>query len=104
MVRAHPRAGGENQSTVIWESSTRWLIPARAGKTQAQASFVETVTAHPRAGGENQPVHVEVMGIAGSSPRGRGKQTPGEYLSPTDGLIPARAGKTRSMPADGLGW
>ena len=30
----------------------------------------------------------------GSSPRGRGKHGPGEYLSPNDGLIPARAGKT----------
>ena len=112
---AHPRAGGENW-TGTWDGvsgfgssprgrgkhalsggtrATERLIPARAGKTSPRSSRAWSISAHPRAGGENlEDTHVGHVD-AGSSPRGRGKHGPGEYPSPNDGLIPARAGKTR---------
>ena len=45
-------------------------------------------------GGENLPSVGMSLWDCGSSPRGRGKQSRGEYLSPKVGLIPAWAGKT----------
>ena len=56
------------------------LIPAHAGKTDAEPGPAEVPQAHPRSRGEN-PVGV----------------LPGE-ASP--GLIPAHAGKTRTLWAD----
>ena len=72
-LRAHPRAGGENSSSVkhtrlLSGSSPRGrgklgcrvvgelrarLIPARAGKTYLGFWMTEMMRAHPRAGGEN---------------------------------------------------
>ena len=90
---AHPRAGGENLAREIGTrlphgSSPRGrgkpslfglcdgeggLIPARAGKTAPLPTPIGDPTAHPRAGGENLCDGLEVVGVAGSSPRGRGK-------------------------------
>ena len=72
------------------------LIPARAGKTTwSEVPFIEA-GAHPRAGGENVDGLWVKREDLGSSPRGRGK--PGRpYGDPLGiGLIPARAGKTRT--------
>ena len=70
------------------------LIPARAGKTKPTASSHQASTAHPRAGGENNSARSDARGIAGSSPRGRGKRGRRQGLDHGIGLIPARAGKT----------
>ena len=93
-VRAHPRAGGENQAgksilICVAGSSPRGrgkltcvdddlkvarLIPARAGKTSSSSSRTSKSSAHPRAGGENVVAGSGPIRTYGSSPRGRGKQ------------------------------
>ena len=50
--------------------------------------------AHPRAGGENPTKATQPTTCNGSSPRGRGKQTPPQKSTHKARLIPARAGKT----------
>ena len=73
------------------------LIPAHAGKTVCQAcSYCET-WAHPRACGENIPLATHIDYRTGSSPRMRGKLP---YYVGSDArmrLIPAHAGKTRTL-------
>ena len=71
-----------------------WLIPARAGKTAPRSQRSRPAPAHPRAGGENLETASLEASCAGSSPRGRGKQTMRLRRTKTPGLIPARAGKT----------
>ena len=115
-MTAHPRAGGENvcrawTSLLIGGSSPRGrgkhvngelgshiagLIPARAGKTLISPLISRPAGAHPRAGGENLSAYSFAAADAGSSPRGRGKPVAGDRGEPGDGLIPARAGKTRT--------
>ena len=112
--RAHPRAGGENQTNrntgggelgssprgrgKLDTMSRGWtctrLIPARAGKTSSGCGPSSNAPAHPRAGGENYPDSPMGGEERGSSPRGRGKQ--GAHLGylVCARLIPARAGKT----------
>ena len=118
---AHPRAGGENAYLTflpagangssprgrgkprVWRSVMRGvrLIPARAGKTPWWRRSKAVSPAHPRAGGENELLPSGGGGVPGSSPRGRGKRVviagDGEKL----GLIPARAGKTKTSPPPG---
>ena len=52
------------------------LIPARAGKTWANAGKELPFEAHPRACGENEWVNGRGQVRTGSSPRVRGKQLP----------------------------
>ena len=73
------------------------LIPARAGKTRTSGRPYCSPWAHPRAGGENLAGEGVVLGVAGSSPRGRGKRGGKKGDVPKRGLIPARAGKTASI-------
>ena len=72
------------------------LIPARAGKTDRECSVSLRVTAHPRSRGENSFVGSGLDRGGGSSPLARGKRRGPCFLSPSEGLIPARAGKTFS--------
>ena len=112
---AHPRVGGENDSSFALfpkkcGSSPRGrgkrryylplrltgrLIPAWAGKTHRRGGGGRHRRAHPRVGGENIAAYRACVGRAGSSPRGRGKHGGGRGLSRPVGLIPAWAGKTR---------
>ena len=114
---AHPRAGGENHaSRFVWMlscgSSPRGrgkhgrsyyhaaiyrLIPARAGKTPGRPRAPFARRAHPRAGGENAHAGRKLRGNRGSSPRGRGKPHPRYAADNRTRLIPARAGKTKTM-------
>ena len=116
--RAHPRACGENVSNTYWmavhvgssprvrgkllelgaEDDGKGLIPARAGKTSRSYRGPWKRWAHPRACGENWIVDLADFGLAGSSPRVRGKPFPSLIDSLHSGLIPARAGKTRARP------
>ncbi len=113
-AKAHPHAGGENDSAFasvvpIVGSSPRGrgkppsshtgppragLIPTRAGKTFSERLRRSRVWAHPHAGGENKATDPITGDLEGSSPRGRGKH--GERADRlADGrLIPTRAGKT----------
>ena len=114
---AHPRACGENFVMTFHRLPTRGssprmrgkqlrlrarhlqgrLIPAHAGKTSPVASASAFSRAHPRACGENAEVLETALIIAGSSPRMRGKRSRRPRSLPAGGLIPAHAGKTRSI-------
>ena len=115
---AHPRSRGENvdgerETVEEWGSSplTRGklraqdraahhlgLIPARAGKTLQGCACFGVRRAHPRAGGENIAAAERARHDVGSSPRGRGKLCVRLPRRQGRGLIPARAGKTSSLP------
>ena len=121
--RAHPRACGENRTRGVWTpgfvgSSPRvrgkrrtprarrrqpGLIPARAGKTSRRLIPGRAPWAHPRACGENNRIMGTRWLMPGSSPRVRGKHPRAHSTTSTSGLIPARAGKTRSRPAPTAG-
>ena len=111
---AHPRACGENIKTtappaieagssprvrgklptLFPQGPRRGLIPARAGKTTGAPGRPASCPAHPRACGENlNPARFGKV-LAGSSPRVRGKLGTHQTWGSSDGLIPARAGKT----------
>ena len=78
----------------------RRIIPARAGFTLTAQKGAPHVRDHPRSRGVYRGVYGFWVGGRGSSPlarglpRGRPRQTPG------DGIIPARAGFTRSTAAE----
>ena len=74
------------------------LIPAWAGKTAWSVPSSLCLWAHPRVGGENADSMAELLGLSGSSPRGRGKRRGGHQRFRSCRLIPAWAGKT-STPA-----
>ena len=118
--RAHPRSRGENRvcktcATGVEGSSpltrgklmlttinqpTMGLIPAHAGKTLRILANHRDTWAHPRSRGENRFVQHLGCVASGSSPLTRGKLCAGCFAWLTGGLIPAHAGKTRTMPAD----
>ena len=72
------------------------LIPARAGKTGVGRVVLARVEAHPRACGENSHSGYTFGTGGGSSPRVRGKPLSHARRGQVLGLIPARAGKTRT--------
>ena len=112
--RAHPRSRGENckrpstrSSTVGSSPLTRGkllssfcvgdgggLIPAHAGKTEADRCPVVQSWAHPRSRGENLLLVLPSGSIQGSSPLTRGKRRARHSCSARRRLIPAHAGKT----------
>ena len=96
-IRAHPRAGGENVtarsiSVTFQGSSPRWR-----GKRPVRLTAPPPLVAHPRAGGENSPDARGANPRAGSSPRWRGKRVGRKAEALSLRLIPALAGKTRSV-------
>ena len=113
-ARAHPRACGENSVGIPtfpggYGSSPRVrgkrprpalcagagrLIPARAGKTPRPRRPARSPGAHPRACGENPVLNNFIRGLAGSSPRVRGKLSSAREDLSAARLIPACAGKT----------
>ena len=114
--RPHPRACGENSSSLrawrrargssprvrgkhhlrpVKDASLR-LIPARAGKTQGAVGAEGQGEAHPRACGENMVGPLKGTPGRGSSPRVRGKPIRHRPPPARRRLIPARAGKTSS--------
>ena len=70
------------------------LIPAHAGKTDAQVSNDHATKAHPRSRGENRQKTLSLSATLGSSPLTRGKQRRRPRRPQRTGLIPAHAGKT----------
>ena len=77
--------------------SGRWgLIPAHAGKTAGRGRSASRLGAHPRSRGENLLDLALSAPCTGSSPLTRGKQAVIVTPEPTNGLIPAHAGKTYS--------
>ena len=73
------------------------LIPAHAGKTRSLTSSPGSDAAHPRSRGENTPCPSARLPLRGSSPLTRGKPRPRDNGRSLARLIPAHAGKTRSL-------
>ena len=114
---AHPRSRGENSapstSYKLMSGSSpltrgkpradacarggRGLIPAHAGKTSRGRSRTARSAAHPRSRGENGLDRVRFDVHVGSSPLTRGKPATRPGQDRTLRLIPAHAGKTRSL-------
>ena len=113
---AHPRSRGENAillgvpfttagsspltrgkpSSRCAAPLTVGLIPAHAGKTPQTHPGGRCSQAHPRSRGENFTCLATTVVSSGSSPLTRGKPDQHGVVSPTVGLIPAHAGKTRA--------
>ena len=113
-ARAHPRSRGENSTSPSslrtesgsspltrgkltlrsWNSPSRWLIPAHAGKTNQGSHHHADTRAHPRSRGENSVSGPPACEARGSSPLTRGKPTEEDPHPYVLGLIPAHAGKT----------
>ena len=72
------------------------LIPARAGNTAVRTCRVWLSRAHPRSRGEHFRRPAQRGSAGGSSPLARGTPRRLKPLCDTPGLIPARAGNTRS--------
>ena len=114
---AHPRPHGENHegteivgfmvgSSPLMRGKPRrhhgtdrfrGLIPAHAGKTRQSLACPCSRRAHPRSRGENLASEGESAQDAGSSPLMRGKPSYPHGIPRVTGLIPAHAGKTRSV-------
>ena len=73
------------------------LIPAHAGKTGTGKNPLLAPPAHPRSRGENGPLPSREEPGAGSSPLTRGKLSSPSSATTAMRLIPAHAGKTRSI-------
>ena len=113
-ARAHPRVCGENttkptvgnqtagssprvrgkRESVYRVTASSGLIPACAGKTKSRVGRNRGRGAHPRVCGENSTDQAITAHSMGSSPRVRGKPSPGVSALAGRGLIPACAGKT----------
>ena len=114
---AHPRSRGENMaacmSSMVAPGSSpltrgkheegrrggpeTGLIPAHAGKTRAVLIFSVAKGAHPRSRGENSQAEETMRPHTGSSPLTRGKRFQAKTPAGPFRLIPAHAGKTRSV-------
>ena len=95
MGAAHPRACGETIYGPLGHQRRHGSSP-RAGKTRTVRDCGRAVRAHPRACGENPVGSAAPSADCGSSPRVRGKRRQRRRGRSVLGLIPARAGKTRS--------
>ena len=80
-------------------SSSRRIIPARAGFTQAAPQHRVHRTDHPRSRGVYPSVRAGPGGMSGSSPLARGLPLTGAATIQVDGIIPARAGFTGASSA-----
>ena len=74
------------------------LIPARAGSTSRISRPSTASRAHPRSRGEHSVLSCRRVRLPGSSPLARGALHRQNGLGHFRGLIPARAGSTRSRP------
>ena len=74
------------------------IIPAYAGSTWWTATCSACGRDHPRIRGEHVRVAGDIIQIAGSSPHTRGAQYVWIVETPGDGIIPAYAGSTGTLP------
>ena len=76
------------------------IIPARAGFTRPGSACTITRSDHPRSRGVYGPVPVDINAEEGSSPLARGLRHWSRSPWPGRGIIPARAGFTRTGPGN----
>ena len=91
---AHPRACGENPSSLSSKPAMPGSSPRVRGKLSNPMTKPAPEKAHPRACGENQRLLSPKPSALGSSPRVRGKRLVAALCWGYNRLIPARAGKT----------
>ena len=91
-----PRVRGKRDHGTVLPASDG-LIPACAGKTGAATWRPASPPAHPRVCGENPEDGIRSFAVAGSSPRVRGKPHQALPARKPRRLIPACAGKTRTI-------
>ena len=77
------------------------IIPARAGFTGARGLYAVQARDHPRSRGVYGPSPPPREPDSGSSPLARGLHTSQSVESASDGIIPARAGFTRTTRSTG---
>ena len=114
--RAHPRSRGEHRNGFVRQQfvagssplargthhrltslhSLAGLIPARAGNTSRRANPPGLPRAHPRSRGEHAMTSTQMTSLMGSSPLARGTRPALRCAALCRGLIPARAGNTRT--------
>ena len=94
---AHPRSRGENSGMASRPRSTTGSSPLTRGKRWYVFVDRFAVMAHPRSRGENPRRPRGATVRAGSSPLTRGKPSSCTLRPRTTRLIPAHAGKTRSV-------
>ena len=92
ILGSSPRMRGKVNAATLNELSTG-IIPAYAGKRFCYSFHEVIIEDHPRVCGEKSVEARSVNGLAGSSPRMRGKVFDIETLAKTYGIIPAYAGK-----------
>ncbi len=112
--RAHPRSRGADDPSIrigrqrlgssplargghtgpTWTRARRRLIPARAGRTRRRRWASRRSRAHPRSRGADQGGDLARGTGGGSSPLARGGPPTASASRSTNGLIPARAGRT----------
>ena len=91
-----PLARGTRQDPLCG-GALRGLIPARAGNTKATQEESANNEAHPRSRGEHLTRFRVGVNDQGSSPLARGTRNLVRGARLSLGLIPARAGNTRSV-------
>ena len=95
---AHPRSRGENSGGCEPPQLPRGSSPLTRGKRTDQTGALTEDRAHPRSRGENFKHGIEAPLDLGSSPLTRGKRASCGSRIDQLRLIPAHAGKTRSLP------
>ena len=94
---AHPRACGENLESQSDKVHDAGSSPRMRGKPEMVLTRRLCLWAHPRACGENVMARSPYRFGRGSSPRMRGKPMRNVTVRSRKGLIPAHAGKTRTL-------
>ena len=101
--RAHPRAGGENESCAALDRVERGSSPRGRGKRASRTLRGRLQRLIPARAGKTLAAAPRRVRAYGSSPRGRGKRHNAPPSARHDRLIPARAGKTTSSSSSSAG-
>ena len=96
-----PRVRGKHCRSVPARCRIR-IIPARAGQTTMRRHCPPSTPDHPRACGANPPTGTQAKTPTGSSPRVRGKRGELPVHRTLLRIIPARAGQTCILGANGV--
>ena len=79
---------------VLKEKKTKWITPARAGKTAMARACLGVAEDHPRSCGKDLILGVRSVCSGGSPPLVRKRRQNRYRRMPAHGITPARAGKT----------
>ena len=97
----HPRSRGVYRYISTASHSSRWIIPARAGFTRSSPRTRGEAADHPRSRGVYDRIFMHMIQVTGSSPLARGLRGLDVQGVGRQGIIPARAGFTRSCTRAG---